>query len=261
MLSFSHAYPWQLLTRLAGVQLSCRLLEDNAFDLAALQFEVRQLVSQYAPKPHSRYDHHDGGWNALGLIAHKGDPFEDRYMLPLAKTPALTSSPHIESLVESFRTEKARVRLMELQSGKSILWHYDRGESIDDGEFVRVHIPIITNNAVRVQISHSDLVWREGEIWYGDFSFPHRLFNGGTQSRVHLVLDLRVNDFILSLFPPGYLAQRERRLRVKRRCQSLVNLYDFTQLSPQQKFKKISAALGKRRDHMLAPLRKRSEAQ
>ena len=66
-----------------------------------------------------------------------------------------------------------------------------------------------------MQISHEDVVWKAGEIWYGDFAFPHRLYNAGTASRVHLVIDVAINDFVQSLFSPEFLAAKEKRLRVR----------------------------------------------
>ena len=70
-----------------------------------------------------------------GSIAHKGDPFEDRPLgAPYEKTPALELAPYMESIIDGFETDKKRVRLMELQPQKSIFWHYDKGETIDNGK-------------------------------------------------------------------------------------------------------------------------------
>jgi hypothetical protein len=235
---FAHLYPWQIASRLAGAQLTCRVMDELGLDMDIVRSEVDGIVSKYAPAVHSgRY--HSGGWKAIGLIAHEGDPSDDRLKFPLKKTPAFALAPYLESFFDGLAASKLRVRLMELQPGASILWHYDRGESIDGRSSVRFHLPIVTNDRVRCQISHQDISWREGEIWYGDFSFPHRLFNGGENSRVHLVFDLVWDDFVLSLFPREFLQAKKTRMRVKGACQLMVDTYDIPRLPRQQRLERI----------------------
>lgn len=227
---FGHLYPWQLVTRLAGLSLTCRLRESDRFDAARIAAEADTILRQYAPALHSSGgSYHDGGWGAVGLVSHKADPFEDRPLgPPYEKTPALAMAPYLESVIDSFATEKKRIRLMELRPGKSVYWHYDRGETIDDGKTARLHIPVVTNEKVLLQISHEDVFWKPGELWYGDFSFPHRLYNGGKETRIHLVLDLAINDYILSLFPKAFLAEKARRDRVRAICQKMVAAHQLS---------------------------------
>jgi hypothetical protein len=227
---FGHLYPWQVVTRLAGLNLTCRLRRDDHFDAEKISAEVDTILKQYAPASHSSSGtYHDGGWGAVGLVSHKADPFEDRPLgPPYEKTPALSLAPYIESVIDSFATEKKRIRLMELRPGKSVFWHYDKGETIDTGQSVRLHIPVVTNKDVQLQLCHEDVFWKPGELWYGDFSFPHRLYNGGAQTRIHLVLDLKINDYILSLFPQKFLAEKQKRGRVKTICQKMVAAYQIS---------------------------------
>ena len=223
---FAHLYPWQIVTRLAGLDLTCRINGHRPLDVNRLKAEVEGILAEYAPATHSSDDlYHDGGWSAVGLIAHNGNPFEDRARPPYKKTAALARAPYIASLIDGFATEPQRVRLMGLQPRKSIFWHYDRGETIDNARSVRLHLPIFTNRSVRFQISHEDLYWDEDEIWYGDFSFPHRLYNGGERVRIHLVMDLLVNDHIRALFPRPFLHEKPKRLRVKKITQKMVEAY------------------------------------
>jgi hypothetical protein len=248
---FAHLYPWQILSRMAGLRLTCRLMPDRVLDMDRLRSEVLRIVSEYGPVGHFRSDHHDGGWKAIGLVAHEGNPFEDRKKLPYAKTPALQLAPYIESILEDFGTGLGRVRLMELQPGKSIYWHYDRHQTIDGEESVRLHIPVFTNEKVRVQLSHEDVAWKAGEIWYGDFSFPHRLHNAGGENRIHLVMDLDLNDGIRALFPQSFLDQSHRRLQVKPAIQHMVDLYAVGRLPRGQRLRelrKVSRTIVRGRD-------------
>jgi Aspartyl/Asparaginyl beta-hydroxylase len=147
---FAHLYPWQIVTRLAGLDLTCRINGHRPLDVNRLKAEVEGILAEYAPATHSSDDlYHDGGWSAVGLIAHNGNPFEDRARPPYKKTAALARAPYIASLIDGFATEPQRVRLMGLQPRKSIFWHYDRGETIDNARSVRLHLPIFTNRSVR----------------------------------------------------------------------------------------------------------------
>jgi hypothetical protein len=219
MSEFRGLYPWQVVSRSMGLKLSCRLKPSNWIDIDLIAAETKKIITQYNLIAHGRYC--DGGWAAIGLISHEGDP-DQLLCLPgeYVKTPALTPAPYLESVIDSFKCEKQRVRLMALQPGTSIYWHYDFHESIDTEFNARLHIPIITNPGVKVQICHEDQIWLPGELWYADFSFPHRLCNKGQAERIHLVLDLKVNDYVTSLFPPSFLKQKKRRLRARRWCEN-----------------------------------------
>jgi quercetin dioxygenase-like cupin family protein len=223
--------------------MACRVMDHVELDADALRADVIRVVSEYASKSHFRTDHHDGGWSAIGLIAHDGNPFEDRRIPPFKKTPALSIAPNLERLIDGIPTTKGRVRLMQLKPGASVLWHYDKYQSVDGNMSVRLHVPVITSPRARLQISHEDMAWRAGEIWYGDFSFPHRLYNGGAESRIHLVIDLDLNDSVLSGFPQAFLEQRDQRLRVKPACQNLLDLYAIPRLPRGRRLNRLRTVL------------------
>jgi hypothetical protein len=224
-----------------GINLSCRLRASDWIDADRIVAETKKVVAQFGLVRHGMY--HDGGWSAIGLISHEGNPHELLWVPgKYVKTPVLSQAPYLESIIDSFQCEKQRVRLMALQPGKNIYWHYDRSESIDTDVIARFHIPIITNPGVQFQICHEDQIWRAGELWYGDFSFPHRLRNGGPAERIHLVLDLKVSDYVTSLFPPSFLEQKERRRRARRWCQ---NSCDIRENGFREVAKKIARRLQK----------------
>jgi quercetin dioxygenase-like cupin family protein len=39
----------------------------------------------------------------------------------------------------------------------------------------------------------------EGELWYLDFSQKHRVENNGATDRIHLVMDCKVNDWLVEI--------------------------------------------------------------
>ena len=94
MNEFTHRYPWQVLTRLAGLSLTCRIDGGMALDAPRLKAEVTGILAEFSPRTHSSGElYHDGGWNAVGLIAHEGDPLDDRPRPPYKKTPAMARAP------------------------------------------------------------------------------------------------------------------------------------------------------------------------
>src|SRR5262245_61692606 len=160
MSDFWHLYPWQVVSRSMGINLSCRLRSCAWIDADQIVAETNKVVAQFGLERHFG-EYHDGGWTSIGLISHEGNPHELRRLAgPYAKTPALTLAPYLESIIDRFHCDKERVRLMALQPGKDIHWHYDPTESIDTKVNARFHIPIITNPGVQLQICHEDLIWR-----------------------------------------------------------------------------------------------------
>lgn len=230
-MKYTHLYPWQIITHRADINLQFNL--SIQYDKEKLRNELEvitnelEFTEQWGP-------YHKGGWRAVGLISHEGNYTEDR---PLEgeykKTKALTYAPYMESILDSFPCEKRRVRLSNLLPGKDIYWHVDYRESIDE-DFIRLHMPIQTNSDVEFQISHEDCSWKEGELWYGDFMFPHRVRNSGTTNRVHMIMDLVINDELLKLFPPKIFNQQKRRLKARRLCRKI--MLDYYELP--SKFRK-----------------------
>jgi hypothetical protein len=216
----SKLYPWQLITRAFNVDMACRLPLD--FDTHTLQDEVSAIMTRYSPKAQFG-PYHDGGWAAIGLMAGKGDYRDDRPSSDIRKTEPLGIAPYMNSIIESFEVPTERVRLMQLEVGERIHWHYD-GDFLFPDEKVRLHIPIFTNDDVQFQIGHQDQVWRPGELWFGDFSFPHRLHNAGTGPRIHLVLDLKFQGKVRSLFPSTLFERTQARKWAQLLCRRAYTL-------------------------------------
>jgi hypothetical protein len=139
-----------------------------------------------------------------------------------SKSAAFRNAPYLEQLVDGLECEKQRVRIMELAPGADSLWRCDHEL---DRDVVRVHIPVITNRGVLMQICHEDCRWQPGELWFGDFAFPHRLRNTSRETRIHIVIDLVSNAFVRGLFPRQFEAARADRERALKLCGGLYALY------------------------------------
>ena len=223
-MAYGHRYPWQWVTRRYGLSLGHRLASD--YDVARLQSELAEILADYSPQTqHGGY--HDGGWEAIGLIALNGDyredrPVSDAHPGEYRATEVLDGAPHMREIIESFPAPKKRVRLMRMAPGAHIYWHFDRAESLDS-ENARLHVPIVTSRKILFQIAHEDFHWEPGSLWYGDFSFPHRLWNQSDEDRIHLVIDLEANDALRAMLPDVHEEQKDARASARRACAWLYN--------------------------------------
>lgn len=190
-----------------GLEVAVRL--PLSFDPARLRVDLEAVLRAERDFVPHYGEYHDGGWSAIGLVSQHGDARSLKLGDGVySETPALTFAPYIASVIRAIPGEKQRVRLMALEPNARIFEHYDKEESLDAG-VARLHIPIVTNPDVLFVLGKRRQRWGVGELWYGDFSFPHYLWNRGCQTRVHLVLDCKVDDELQKLFPGDY-CQRKR---------------------------------------------------
>ena len=78
----------------------------------------------------------------------------------------------------------------------------DSGGSL--GKLARLHFPIKTNDKVLFTVWDCDgreqcVNMKEGECWFLDTRKPHRAINAGNEERIHLVVDILVNERIQEL--------------------------------------------------------------
>ncbi|MDJ0851119.1 MAG: hypothetical protein QNK04_22330 [Myxococcota bacterium] len=185
---YQRVAPWQCLTRFHDLRLTQRL--PRVFDAAALRDECAAVLERYPRRPHFRDE--KAGWDGIGLVAANGDPFEGRKLdAPYQKTEALALAPYTESIIDAFPCEKKRVRLLRLVRDHPVPWHFDVAETLDRGR-ARLHVPIETNSKVR-----------------------------GDSARVHLVIDLVLNESVAELFGDEPQRQAALRARVRPRAQAL----------------------------------------
>jgi hypothetical protein len=84
---------------------------------------------------------------------------------------------------------------MKLSAGSVIKKHTDLDLSAEYGE-ARLHIPIITNDDVHFYVNDNEVIMAEGECWYLRLSDPHNVDNTSDVDRIHLVLDVVINEWL-----------------------------------------------------------------
>jgi hypothetical protein len=166
---------------------------------------LRNVPSAPQPGPY-----HAGEWTGIALHSMGGknsvfpsSPGLDQYQ----ETEHLRQTPYFKEILDELKCPKEVVRILFLPPGGHIKDHFDFHTNFQFG-LVRLHIPILTNPDVAFIIEGHRMKWNPGELWYGDFSRVHSVKNDSQLVRVHIVMDVLINDFLLSLFPADFVERR-----------------------------------------------------
>jgi hypothetical protein len=205
----SMIYPWQWPTALAGLDVVQKL--RGGYDAATMAAEVAAAGEAVLASPQAG-PYHNGKWMRLGLVGPSGD-YDRSYFgkgEKPAKTEVLKAMPTVEAMLDSLPGEVASAIVSKMEPGAYLRWHRDSQHSVDLGE-IRLHLPVVTSPDAVIEIGHHKFMMTPGDLWYGDFSFPHRVWNRGTAPRIHLMVGLRADDRSRTLFSEAYLAAAPRR--------------------------------------------------
>lgn len=172
------------------------------FDVDAAQKEITSLELNYW-MPHLNAAHYQGEWTVLALRSPGGNTANivadlmqhDGY----SDTPLMEQCNSIKKLLDGMHCEILSVRLLNLKKGAVIKEHRDAELAFEKGE-ARLHFPIFTNTDVEFAIDNETVIMRESECWYINANLNHRVANKGNADRIHLVIDCKVNDWLIELF-------------------------------------------------------------
>jgi hypothetical protein len=154
--------------------------------------------------PHFNVHYYEGDWSGVALRAPQGAAAGGIFPAPNAlyvDTQMLARCAYVPEVLSAFKCELESARFLRLAAGSNIREHRDYQLSFEDGA-VRIHIPMLTNPGVEFYLDGRRVEMREGEAWYLNFNLKHRVYNGGADDRVHLVLDCVLNDWLRAFFPP-----------------------------------------------------------
>jgi Aspartyl/Asparaginyl beta-hydroxylase len=151
--------------------------------------------------PHFNAHYYEGDWSGISLRA-AADAHVQLYPDPTASefcdTPAMSRCTYVPEVLSGFDCELETVRFLRLGPGARIREHRDYKLGIEDG-VARVHVPVVTNEKIRFFLNGELVPMKEGEAWYLNFNLRHSVENNSDLPRVHLVIDLKVNEWFLSL--------------------------------------------------------------
>lgn len=209
-------YQLASLCRIKLGKVAARTLKQLAARLREIGVDFADHYSNYNPE-HS--------WSAVSLRGYQDDPAfiakpVEMHKDWIAEHPGCLDwelrdtslreqlSDLVEPLLKRIPGEHARIRLMRLKASTGVLERHtdlvDKDSGPADGQLVRVHLPIVTDDRVVFDVwdhrgkqhSHS---MRAGEFWYIDTRKPHRCANESDVDRVHLVVDTQATDEIREL--------------------------------------------------------------
>ena len=155
------------------------------------------------------------GWDALSLHGYGKHP------LDILKPGVLKSSVKVDTklqwttlkdnktmkpildILDKLPCEFERVRFMRLEAGKNIGKHTDKIDKdigFDDGDIIRIHIPIRTNDDVIFTLyentrdkAGTEYNLKTGHYYYTDVTKAHAVRNTSNIDRIHLVADCYSN--------------------------------------------------------------------
>lgn len=181
------------------------------FDVAPLKEETEQVTREHW-QLHYQTKHYSGDWSAIPLRSVDGAtdnimvaPQEDAVY---KDTVVLDQCPALKNVLQQFHCPLLAVRLLKLSSGAEIKEHRDQELYFEKGE-IRIHIPIVTHEAVEFYSDKERVQLQEGECWYMNFNLPHSIINNSPVDRIHLVIDAQVNDWVKDLFAQPGLLKKE----------------------------------------------------
>ena len=91
--------------------------------------------------------------------------------------------------IQNLGLSPLRARIIRLTAGLSSTWHRDTPDHID---FVRLHVPIITNSGCFFETENGrDHMAANGNSYLVRVNRIHRVVNDGPEHRYHLVMDVK----------------------------------------------------------------------
>jgi len=154
-----------------------------------LRFDAERLASEVLQFTESEWRAHPQGHagnTALPLIT-VGGGMNDEVKGPMRPTPFLERCPYIQQVLASLGTVIGRSRLMRIAG------QHDATPHVDTNYYwmhhVRVHIPAVTNPAVRFLCLEKSVHMAAGECWIFDSWKTHNVINPVETARIHLVAD------------------------------------------------------------------------
>lgn len=153
------------------------------------RFCAETVAAEIAALGPSAWVPHPGklpGNDALLLITPNGE-VTNGFVGPMAPTEYLRRCRYIMEIMADLDAVWGRSRLMGLAPGAKVPPHVD--VHYHWRTHIRLHIPIITTPKVLFTCDGETVHMKPGECWAFDSFRMHDVYNGGTEKRIHLVLD------------------------------------------------------------------------
>jgi hypothetical protein len=162
---------------------------DRPFLRLPWTFDAQALAAEALALPADAWMAHPSalpGNSAVALVSRGGSD-DHAFDGVMEETPHLRACPGLRRAMAAFGEVIGRSRLMRLAPGCEVPAHVDFNYHWRSR--VRVHVPLVTEPAVRFRCGDAELHMSAGECWIFDSWRRHRVVHGGTHDRIHLVVD------------------------------------------------------------------------
>lgn len=162
---------------------------DKPLVRLTVRFRADILAAELEALPDDSWVPHPTGYagNDAALLVAPGGRIDQGFIGAMAPTAILARTPYIRQIMADLGCTWGRSRLMRLAPGARVQPHIDTHYYWRT--HWRLHVPVVTNPDVRFTCGGESAHMAAGECWAFDSFRLHEVHNGGTESRVHLVLD------------------------------------------------------------------------
>ncbi len=169
---------------------------ENFPHLECLQAVCERSRTEKWDNTNPDYKYLDNRWKAVHFYdGGRPTEFMDRY-------------PEMRAIVDWFKCDIDKMMFYCATPGTRVHPHRDLAGNLPLGK-LRFHIPVFTNPGVEFEVSGAKIRMAEGELWALDTSHVHALRNLGETDRIHLVVQVHMNEWCWALIPQrtfGYYA-------------------------------------------------------
>lgn len=154
-----------------------------------LRFDAARMAEEISQFDESAWRSHPSSYagnTALILVSSNGGQNDDMEG-PMLPTEYLKACPYLQQVLLSFGTVIGRSRLMRLAPGANVHPHSD--VNYYWRTHTRIHVPIVTDPAVRFTTHDRTVHMAAGEAWTFDNWHTHHVVNPSAVTRIHLVAD------------------------------------------------------------------------
>ena len=159
------------------------LLKTNFFSSNEINEMINTIESQNWKPVWEDGSYADDSWREIKVIKD----YEKLHFYQLF--------PQLEKVTNFFQTEIISMMFYSMTPGSEIHAHRDMIGNVGWGG-LRFHIPIQTNSNLIFKVSNKRVIMNVGEIWALDTSYLHSVSNNGNRERIHLVFDVKVNNWV-----------------------------------------------------------------
>lgn len=199
------------------------------FNPKKLKKDLSKLLDEKCWVEHVNSNAHQGGWQVRPLRCKSElintSPILQSFNIEGSEEyqnlPALESAVELKSALSQLRCKIKSVRLMRLEPGCHIKPHRDKGLSLEQGE-ARIHIPIQTSENLQFLVDGQIVPMSAGEYWYINADLIHEVKNLGSESRINLVVDCEVSDWLRDKVYKHTFENINQRLDFKTQTEQLI---------------------------------------